>query len=99
MKTNPWQRDYVKASILALYVHPIIHAVSVLLLAVLVSWLFGRIGVFGEGNRQLTFFMSLMTGVLSAILYFVLHLNAKVDLLKRTVDPAARERTDKQLWV
>jgi hypothetical protein len=29
----------------------------------------------------------------------VLHLSAKVDLLKRTVDPAARERTNTRLWV
>ncbi len=95
MRTNPWQGDYVRASIVALYVQPIIQAVGVLLAAVAVSWLFRLTGLFGETNWQLTFFMSLMTAVLSAVLYLVLHLNAKIDLLKRTVDPTARERTSR----
>ena len=99
MKTNPWQKDFTKASIISLYVSPIVHSTGVILVAVLLSWLFRRLGWLGEDNWLLTFFMVLLTAILSTVLYYVFHLNAKIDMLKRTVDPAAREKDTRMLWV
>jgi hypothetical protein len=90
MKTNAWETDYVRASIMSLYVRPIIDAVGVLVLAALLAWILRRTGWSGD---------ALTGAVMSALLYYVLHLNAKVDMLKRTLDPAARERPTKRLWV
>ena len=94
MSANRWEKNFAGAAIYELYVKPIISAIGVLLVGALVVWTFRRFGVLGSNGRDV-----LQIIMICCILYFVFHLSAKIDMLKRTVDKGARHRDTKRLWL
>jgi hypothetical protein len=94
MSANRWERDFAGAAFYELYVKPIISAIGVLLVGALIVWILRRFGVLGSNGRDI-----LQIIMICCILYFVFHLSAKIDMLKRTVDKGARHRDTKRLWL
>jgi hypothetical protein len=94
MSANRWEKNFAGAAIYELYVKPIISAIGVLLVGGLVVWTLRRFGVLGSNGRDV-----LQISMICCILYFVFHLSAKIDMLKRTVDRGARHRDTKRLWL
>jgi|PlaIllAssembly_1097288.scaffolds.fasta_scaffold2035758_1 hypothetical protein len=94
MKTNPWQKDFSKAAKYALNVKPSLGVWGTVALALILCEL-GRF--FGVIDRSDWPFVIIGT-LLCVLLSYVLAVNAKIDMLKRTLDQRARYRDTKQLW-
>jgi hypothetical protein len=94
MSANRWEKNFAGAATYELYVKPLISGIGVLLVGGLVVWAGRRFGVVGSNGRDV-----LLISMICCILYFVFHLSAKVDMLKRTVDKGARHRDTKRLWL
>ncbi|MFQ5603839.1 MAG: hypothetical protein ACE5HS_11270 [bacterium] len=87
MKKNRWQNNFNRALIFDLYIKPILSAAITFFIAVMVGkWL----------TKDL---ISAPLAVLAVILYYLYFLDAKIDLLKRTLDEKAKYRNARYLWV
>lgn len=87
MKTNKWQNNFNRAVVYELYVKPIIAAAIVFIIVVLgIRWLFPET-------------VNPVLAILAVVLYYVHFLDAKIDMLKRTLDEQARFRETKKLWI
>ena len=93
MSVNRWERNFFNATVYELYVKPIIRALGVLLVTALVVGVGRRHGILGPGGDVF------QTCMLACILYFLFFLDAKIDMLKRTLDLKARFRLTKKLWL
>jgi hypothetical protein len=87
MKATRWQRNFDRAVVVDLYVKPILAAMATLVVVVLVvRWLFPSV-------------VDPTMAILAVLLYYACFLDAKIDMLKRTVDDRARFRETRKLWV
>jgi hypothetical protein len=94
MKTNPWQKNFSKAARFALNVKPSIGVWGAMALALIFCELGRFLGVIDRSDWSFVILGTLLCVQLS----YVLAVNAKIDLLKRTLDQRARYRNTKQLW-
>lgn len=87
MKTNRWQRNFDRAAVMDLYVKPILaSAATLIVIVVIVRRLF-------PGAVDPT------AAILAVVLYYNFYLDAKLDMLKRTLDDRARLRQTRKLWI
>jgi len=94
MNANKWEKNYYGATIYELYVKPIFAGIASLLSIALTIWILRKIGLSADHTG-----FSLLVCILSILLYLLYHLHSKIDLLKRTLDPDARHRSAKWLWI
>lgn len=87
MKSNRWQRNFNRALVYDLYVKPILAAVLTWVVVVVVlKWLLKDL-------------LNPEMAILAVLLYYLFFIDAKIDLLKRTLDEKARYRDTKKLWI
>ncbi len=87
MTMNRWQKNFNRAMVYDLYLKPILFAVvTYIVVLLLTKWVFTR-------N------FNAMHAVLAILLYYALYLDAKLDMLKRTLDENARFRDTRKLWI
>jgi hypothetical protein len=94
MNANKWEKNYFNATVYELYVKPVFAGIVSLLSIGMTIWVLKKIGLSAENTG-----FSLLVCMLSILLFLVYHLHSKIDLLKRTLDPNARCRTAKWLWI
>ena len=95
MSKNLWQNDFSKAARYALNVKPQLGVWGTTALALILCELGRFLGVIDRGDWQFV-----ITGTLLVVLLsYALAINAKLDMLKRTIDRKARYRETKQLWL
>jgi hypothetical protein len=94
MNANKWEKNYFSATIYELYVKPIFAGIASLLSITPTIWILRHIGLSGDHAG-----FSLLVCILSVLLFLVYHLHSKIDLLERTLDPNARCRSSKWLWI
>ncbi|MGD0101272.1 MAG: hypothetical protein ABSC60_13070 [Acidobacteriota bacterium] len=95
MKTNPWQKDFSKAAKYALNVKPPLGVWGTIALALIFCELGRFLGVIDRSDWPFVIIGTLLCVLLS----YVLSVNAKLDMLKRTLDQKARYRATKELWL
>jgi hypothetical protein len=94
MNANKWEKNHLGATVYELYVKPVLAGIMSLLSIGLTIWILRKIGLSAEHTG-----FSLLVCILSILLFLVYHLHSKIDLLKRTLDPNAKCRPSKWLWI
>jgi hypothetical protein len=87
MKATRWQKNFDRAVAMDLYVKPILSAFVTLVLVVLVV------------RRLFPEVVDPTVALLAVVLYYACFLDAKLDMLKRTLDGKARFRDTRKLWI
>jgi len=87
MKTNRWRKNFNYAAIYSLYVRPIIVTAFVLVAVIVVS------------KYLLKDLLYASFAILVVLVFYVHFLDAKIDMLKRTLDEKSKYKDTKYLWI